>query len=651
MLLQQALELVNVGKLTEARGLLETAPTATAAAPEALRLLAKLRLNDGDKAAALDAMSQVAKILPDRADIQFELGIIAIQVPDQEQALRAWNNAVRLAPDMTQAHYNLGCLNRERGDIQAAETNFLAAVHRDPNHVQAWFNLGNIRFEKGDLLDAIQAYESAGGERANSPDLLVKLSQALLQAGQLDRAFLVASQAGKLAPDTPSVMIAQANCLASMGQRDEALHLVHQVQKTAPRDKAVVIALVSALTALEEYESALDLIDQLLDDNPGDSQLSILLKKGYEALDARWITYPPSQPPLDGFALVSTEVTELYEGKNKYWFNTQNTRPTQKPTFLVLTSGNCGAIWFASALNLHERLFAGCGIDHPIESCFRYNLQKSGPDLARRSHPEHYRHGVHPDAMRPALQAQGLDYPLPPRAYHRLPWTVFDEIETLPGAENFSAIGSVHAFTAASFSRYYKRDHNVLGGRRVVVANMIRHPIPRLESFIKAFAHYHLDLHRPVIDRYVDANLDECLALERQYGISMQDPRIRASLFTFRIGRTACWVARELKRFRAMTALRMEDLQDDRDYFIKSFRFLTSDQVVPDQSYLDRVFTPENLGVGRRGAIPDGTRPPAAESQWREWSEWERQEFRKNFLADSLGEIYGEHGYDFSFMR
>lgn len=651
MTLHRGLSLVNSGKLAEARQLLEADPELTASDPEALRLLAKLVLNDGETATAWGLMQQVATACPERADIQYELGVIAIQIPDRDAAAQAWNTAVRLCPEMPQAHYNLGCLHRQQGAVTAAEAAFLTTVRQDPNHAQAWFNLGNIRFERGDAAGAVDAYRRAGGENSTSTDLLIKLSQALLQMGLTDQAMAVARRADGLAPNHPVVSLCLAANLEATQHWAEAVEVLRQCHAAHPGNLDIVGALIRSLSRRGEYKGALDVLDRFLDVQPGHPEALSLLEQTYQALDIRPLDLPPDQPPLDGFALASTEVVEVYEGCNKYWFNTVAVRNEQKPTFLVLTSGNCGAIWLASAMNLHDEIFAGCGIDHPIESCFRYNLQKSGPDLVKVSRPEHYRYGTHIDAMRPPLLQQGLDYDLRPRAYHRLPWYVFDELEQMPGADRLAAIGSIHAFSAAQFSRYFKRDRHVLGNRRVVVTNMIRHPIPRIESFIKAFTHYHRDSHRGVIDTYIETHLDECLGLERQYGISMQDPKVRAVLFSYRIGFSAGWVARELKRFRGMVALKMEDLQNDRDYFARAFTLLTSGQVAASPSYLDKVFLPENLGVGRRGAIADGTRPPAAALQWQEWSDWERAEFLKCFHREHLGEIYGAYDYDFSFLR
>ncbi len=337
-------------------------------------------------------------------------------------------------------------------------------------------------------------------------------------------------------------------------------------------------------------------------------------------------------------------------GHEHFWFNTENTRPARQSYFMVLTSGNCGAIWYASALNLHDEIFAGCGIDHPIESCFRFNLQKDGSRLLRASTDRQFRFGANRDIMRGVLSDHGMSLSIPPRDYAGLPHFVFDELEDLPGASKLASIGSVHAFTATEFARHVAMNRELLGDRKVVTVNMIRHPVPRTESFMKAFAYYQVEEHRSVIDAYINQNLPEWLQTERQYGISVEDPRVRAVIFTYRIGNSMVWVADELKQFHAMKALKLEDLQSDPTYFAESVTLLSSGRVKPDQTYLDKVYTPENLGVGRRGAIPDGSRPPGDRLQWDLWSDWERREFSHACRRHGVIDIYSAHGYDLSYV-
>lgn len=332
--------------------------------------------------------------------------------------------------------------------------------------------------------------------------------------------------------------------------------------------------------------------------------------------------------------------------------------------FLVLTSGNCGAIWFASALNLHDGIFAGCGAYHPIESCFRYDLKKDGQALLLASTAANFVCGAHPGTMRAVLDRHGIDWPIPPRDYTRLPWFVLDELCGLPGVKRCGAVGSVHAFTATRFAECLVQDPGLLRTRDVVLANMIRHPVPRAESFTKAFMAYQIDppvedgevdtalpyvTYREALATYIEQHLDECLGLERRYGLSMEDPRVLAGLFVYRLGDPIQWVAHELRTFAHLPALRMEDLQGDRDCFARAVVLLTRGRVEPDAAYLDEVFRPENLGVGRRTGT-EGTRPPDAAAQWAAWSDWERDEFRALCRREPIVDTYVAHGYDFSFL-
>jgi hypothetical protein len=333
-----------------------------------------------------------------------------------------------------------------------------------------------------------------------------------------------------------------------------------------------------------------------------------------------------------------------------HWFNSPQAAEQEQAKFMVLTSGNCGAIWFAQALNLHPDIFTGCGIDHPIESCVTYELIKDPAPFLTGSTPRNYRFGAHPEVMERLLREHGVTIAVPPRDVTRLPWYLFDELEEMPGMARRRAVGSIHASTAVQFAECFAKDPHILGNRRVVVTNMIRHPVPRTESFLKAFVKYLLGEWKLAIDDYIESNLFECRALERTYGISMEDPRVRAVICTHRIGKTVAWIANELRAFPDMLALRMEDLQSDPEYFASAVEVLTSGRVVADEAYLSEVFKPENLAGGRRDAADGGSRPAGAAEQWAAWSDFERAEFLAMCVRDRVTPVYEAYGYDFSFF-
>lgn len=357
-------------------------------------------------------------------------------------------------------------------------------------------------------------------------------------------------------------------------------------------------------------------------------------------------------PECDAYTNSMTQKVEMFAGKNLTWFNAADSRDDDKSRFLVLTSGNCGAIWFASALNIHEEIFTGCGIDHPIESCFLYNLQKDGDALVAASKPHNYRFGMrNNNPMKDKLDSHGLDYPILSRDISKLPWYVFDEIEEMPFVEQRKSLGTIHAFSAKEFACFYQQDPGILKQRRVVVANMIRHPLTRIESCIKAFEYHCLDQHRVDIDNYISTHLGEFMAIERNFHVSIDEPRSRAIIAMFRLSNQVKWVADELRQFPLMKAFKMESLQSDPDYFSNAVTILTRGRVFADNDYLDKVFKPENLGVGRRCNKPEGTRPPSPRDQWDQWSGWERSEFMASCQQYDIAKAYAEYDYDFSFVR
>jgi Flp pilus assembly protein TadD len=544
--------------------------------------------------------------------------------------------------------HRLGLERLAAGDLMGAAEALARAAAAAPGDPAPLADLGSVLRRLGRLTDAERTLRRAMALDPKRAATFDAMATMFLEAGQFVQAGQAARRATLLAPGEPAFRTTLALVLFASGDREAAIRVLEDAVAATAEPPAILLSVLGSLRAAAgDPQGAIDIFERLLDRDPDDTAVRSARESAFERLRRDTLG---DNPEGEALARTATEHHVMQDGHGVYWFNARS--PTsEKPRFLVLTTGNCGAIWFTSALNIHPGLLTNCGIDHPIEAFFNFPLKKDGVHFLRHSGPEHFRHGVTPGFRRTLLEVHGIRYPIGHRLYHRLPSYVFDEMESLPFAVDHAAIGSVHAFGPLEFLGYYARDRGILGGRRVVVANMIRHPLARVESFMKALVHYELERIRPRVLDFVSRNPEDFRALRRAFGIDLHDPRVVATLFTFRIIRNVSWLARETRTFSGMRALRMEDLQEDRDYFRSAFAYLTSGRVVADDAYLDEVFKPANLGLGRRGAIAQGTRPPSPRDQWEAWSDFERAEFLRCCREDGIPDIYTPHGYDFSYVR
>jgi hypothetical protein len=333
--------------------------------------------------------------------------------------------------------------------------------------------------------------------------------------------------------------------------------------------------------------------------------------------------------------------------------------------FLVTSCGHSGSVWLAASLNLHDAVCATAGIDSPAESftyyplnrpieCFTYRPLRRDPDyVADRANPDWRTYGFS-NSHRiefvdfvSELRGRGLD--IPPRDVSRLPWYVFDELEQMLSVAPYEVLGNVHGIWFSQMQQACLADPDILKGRSVVVMDLIRHPVGRTESAIKATMTFHLPDLDPVIDEFIRANAKACLALERKYTIDFSEPRARAALHVYRQGLQNDVWAYEVREFPDAQRILLERLQADPAYYAQVFSILSQGRLTADRAYLDRVFAPANLGGGRR-STSNIARPPDTAEQYELWPPWERDEFASVSQRLYSPRVYFPFGYDFSFL-
>ena len=315
--------------------------------------------------------------------------------------------------------------------------------------------------------------------------------------------------------------------------------------------------------------------------------------------------------------------------------------------FLVTSSGHSGSIWLAGSLNLHEEVLANVGLGHPLQSFHRYALNKDVGYMVERASAEFIAYGFHtPTAHLPSIA--GADT-APPRDLWRLPWFVFDELALVPAPRPYGCLGNVHGLILAHVFPAWKSDPLLFNRREVVLVDLIRHPIPRTESAIRATLTYHMPDQEPAISAFIHANAGECLELERTHHIDFSEPRTRAALIVYRLSaQNDAWAA-EMLDYPSVHRVQMERLQAEPEYYESLFDIVTEGRLSADTNYLERVFAAANLGSGRQ-TTAEIARPPGAQEQYDLWSPFERQQFALATQRLDFARLYGPFGYDFSFV-
>ena len=116
-LLSQAESHWKLGRIAEAKSGYEHVLKQYPKSTEARFQLAVLLHDEDDLAGAVMHLQELTRLLPEVAEIQFNLGTILMRLGRKEEARESFRRAVELQPGMAEAHNNLGLVERDLGRL------------------------------------------------------------------------------------------------------------------------------------------------------------------------------------------------------------------------------------------------------------------------------------------------------------------------------------------------------------------------------------------------------------------------------------------------------------------------------------------------------------------------------------------------------
>ncbi len=104
-------------------------------------------------------LERASELAPERADLYFQFGLIAMENDKRGRAIANFKRAIKARPRFAEAHNNLGLLYHEAGDYEAALERFKAALAVYPSFKKARLNLGNAYKRLGQPKEAQKQFE------------------------------------------------------------------------------------------------------------------------------------------------------------------------------------------------------------------------------------------------------------------------------------------------------------------------------------------------------------------------------------------------------------------------------------------------------------------------------------------------------------
>lgn len=239
--------LIKRGQATRAEKLLEQMLAATPGHIPAEKLLAQLRISQGDWAGAQEVASEV-RLRGDQGQLAEQiLGALHADKKEHDASISAYKRLYEATPDQPESMVSL-----VRAYVLAGKTdealNFVRAVlQSSPDNTGARLLQGQLEAIKGDLANAATSFQTVISREPNSMAGYLSLSKLYMHEQRYTDADNVISQGLAVRPDDFALRVARANLFERSGQIEQAIQLYEELIRNRPGADILVNNLVSLL--------------------------------------------------------------------------------------------------------------------------------------------------------------------------------------------------------------------------------------------------------------------------------------------------------------------------------------------------------------------------------------------------------------------
>ena len=178
---------------------------------------------------ALDALQRAARLLPDDAEAQSNLGAALRRCGRLDEAVACLRRALQKRPNLAEIWNNLGNAERDLGHFDAAVAALREALRLKPGFAKAHNNLGNVLLDLGRLDEAVASYRQALACHANYAEAHGNLGSALRLGGRSAEAQSHCERALAIDPHYAAAIMLLAHLQSDQGQFAEASRLLERV--------------------------------------------------------------------------------------------------------------------------------------------------------------------------------------------------------------------------------------------------------------------------------------------------------------------------------------------------------------------------------------------------------------------------------------
>ncbi|HEX3469910.1 MAG TPA: tetratricopeptide repeat protein [Silvibacterium sp.] len=310
--LQQVEELIQQGRLDEAKTRVQEELQRDPSSVEGYNLFGIIESSEQDYSAALAAFQNALKLAPNSTKTHNNLGNTYVAEKKLDLAEKEFRTVLRIDPANRDGNYNLGVLLMAKGSSAEAIPHF-ERVH--PPNLATSFNLIHayfqskrtaealrmatelseqnkddvqVHFSLGVLLASEKQYKPAELElqkaEALQPgtfEILYNLGQAFLRDGEYPNAELALTRALKLKPESPETLYLLAQTYTYQSRPLDALDLLVRAHKVAPENIDIIFLMAQVSISQNYFEDAIPLLESALKIAPRRPDLLATLGESY----------------------------------------------------------------------------------------------------------------------------------------------------------------------------------------------------------------------------------------------------------------------------------------------------------------------------------------------------------------------------------
>jgi predicted O-linked N-acetylglucosamine transferase (SPINDLY family) len=187
------------------------------------KVLGALLRSQGNSADALDSFQKSARLDPQDAEAQSNLGLILGDLNRLSEAEACHRRAIAINPLYADAHNNLATALKLQERFPEAETSYRQALALKPDYAEAQNNLGVTLYEQNRFAEAEVAYRAALAIQPDYAEAYNNLGNALRKQGLPADAEMSLRRALECKPDFANAHYNLACALMEQGRMDEAV--------------------------------------------------------------------------------------------------------------------------------------------------------------------------------------------------------------------------------------------------------------------------------------------------------------------------------------------------------------------------------------------------------------------------------------------